>query len=93
MEYARPGGGGDVMSVKFELNRAGVRKMLQSSGVRKVCEGAANQALQTLGPGYGSDTRIGKNRVRVEVRPETAEAYYENQRHNTVLKAVRSVKP
>ena len=81
------------MSVRFELNRAGVRKMLQSSGARKVCEGAANQALQILGSGYASDTRIGKNRVRVEVRPETTEAYYENQRYNTILKAVRSVKP
>ena len=92
MEYAHSGGGSDVMAVKFELNRDGVRKLLQSSGARKVCEGAAHQALETLGPGYGSDTRIGKNRVVVEVSPQAPEAYYDNKRHNSVLKAVRSVK-
>jgi hypothetical protein len=80
------------MAVKFELNRAGVRKLLQSSGARKVCEDAAKQALQTLGDGYGSDARTGKNRVIVEVSPQTPKAHYENKRHNTVLKAVRSVK-
>ena len=80
------------MAVKFELNRSGVRKLLQYSGARKVCESVARQALETLGPGYGSDTRMGKNRVVVEVSPQAPKAYYENQRHNTVLKAVRSVK-
>lgn len=80
------------MSVKFELDRNGVRKLLQSSEARKVCEDAAKQALETLGPGYGSDTRTGKNRVIVEVSPQTPKAYYENKRHNTVLKAVRGVK-
>lgn len=78
--------------MKFELNRAGVRELLQSDGARDVCEDAARQALQTLDPGYVSDTRIGRNRVRVEVRPDTPKAYYQNKAHNTVLKAVRSVK-
>ena len=77
--------------MKFQLDREGVRQLLQSDEAREICEDAAKQALQALGPGYVSDTRIGKNRVRVEVRPETAEAYRENQRRNTVLKAVGGV--
>lgn len=92
MERAHSGGGGNVMAVKFELNRNGVRKLLQSDAAREICEDAAKQALQTLGDGYGFDTRIGKNRVRVEVHPETAAAYAENLRSNSVLKAVGSVK-
>lgn len=80
-----------MANFKFELNRDGVRELLQSPEARKVCENAARQALQTLGSGYASDTRIGKNRVRVEVRPETAAAYYENQRSNSILKAIGSV--
>ena len=91
MEYARSGGGGDVMAVKFQLDREGVRQLLQSDEAREICESAAKQALQTLGDGYGTDTRTGKNRVVVEISPQTSKAYYENKRHNTILKAVGSV--
>ena len=80
-----------MASVKFELNGVGVRQLLQSDEAREVCEDAAKQALQTLGDGYGSDTRTGKNRVIVEISPKTPKAYYENKRHNTMLKAVGSV--
>ena len=79
------------MAVKFELDSKGVRQLLQSAGAREICEDAAKQALQTLGDGYGSDTRTGKNRVIVEISPQTPRAYYENRRHNTILKAVGSV--
>ena len=79
------------MAVKFELDRKGVRQLLQSAEAREICEDAAKQALQTLGDGYGSDTRTGKNRVIVEISPETPKAYYENKRHNTILKAVGGV--
>ena len=79
------------MAVKFELNPKGVRSLLQSDEARKVCDDAAKQALQTLGNGYGSDTRTGKNRVIVEISPKTPKAHYENKRHNAILKAVGSV--
>ena len=80
-----------MASVKFQLDSKGVRRLLQSAEAREVCENAATQALQTLGDGYGSDARTGKNRVIVEISPKTPKAYYENKRHNTVLKAVRGV--
>lgn len=80
-----------MANVKFELDRKGVRQLLQSDEAREICEDAAKQALQTLGDGYGSDTRTGKNRVIVEIRPQTPKAYYENKRHNAILKAVGSV--
>ena len=79
------------MALKFELDPKGVRQLLQSDEAREVCEDAAKQALQTLGDGYGSDARTGKNRVIVEISPKTPKAYYENKRHNTVLKAVGGV--
>lgn len=79
------------MAVKFELDSKGVRQLLQSAEAREICEDAAKQALQTLGDGYGSDTRTGKNRVIVEISPQTPRAYYENRCHNTILKAVGGV--
>lgn len=77
---------------KFELDSNGVRQLLQSAEVRDVCERAAGQALRTLGSGYTTDTRTGRNRIRVEVRADTPEAKRENRKNNSVLKAVGGVK-
>ena len=77
---------------QFELNRAGVRELLQSPEARSLCEGLAKQALQSLGDGYSSDTRTGANRVCVEIHADTPRAYYSNRKHNRILKAVGSLK-
>ena len=81
-----------MSKVKFELNRAGVRELLRSPEMLKICHDAGEQALQRLGPGYQITSHTGKNRVNVSVGPATAEAYFDNLRNNSVLKAVGSVK-
>ena len=81
-----------MAQVRVQLNSAGVQALLKSPEVQKMCEGLAKQALQTLGDGYTSDTRMGGRRVRVEIRADTPHAYYSNRKHNHILKAVGRLK-
>ena len=50
---------------KFELNREGVRSLLKSDEMMKVCETYANNALSALGDGYEKSNHVGRNRVNV----------------------------
>lgn len=79
-------------NIRFELNRDGVRELLQSPEAAKLCETIALRALQTLGAGYGSDTRTGRHRVRVEISAKSPRAYFHNLKHNAILKAVGGAK-
>lgn len=74
--------------IKFELNRAGVRALLQSPEMMAVCEGKARAALSHLGAGYTVTTYVGRNRVNAEVATNSPEARQENLKNNTILKAV-----
>lgn len=73
---------------KFELNRQGVKELLQSSEMKSICSQAANQAAAAAGDGYEVSTMTGATRVNARVSPATAHAYYSNLRHNTLLKAL-----
>ena len=73
---------------KFELNRQGVRELLQSSEMRSICNEAANQVATNAGDGYEVSVVTGRNRVNARVSPANAEAYYKNLKHNTLLKAL-----
>lgn len=77
------------MSKGFELNRAGVRKLMLSAEMRSGLESIAGDILARLGDGYSTNTFQGKNRVNVEVMADTYEARRENMKNNTILKAVQ----
>ena len=49
-----------MSKVKFELNRAGVRELLRSPEMLKICHDAGEQALQRLVPGYQITSHTGK---------------------------------
>ena len=74
---------------KFELNRAGVRALMQSEEMQSVLKDKANNALNSLGEGYKSDTYIGKNRANAMVYADSFQAKRDNLKNNTILKAVR----
>lgn len=74
---------------KFVLNRAGVREILKSDGIYRVCEEHAEATRASAGPGYEVGTRNYPERTGVAVYPATADAYYDNLRHNTLLKALK----
>ena len=75
-------------NVEFKLNREGVRELLKSQEMMNICSDYANNAQGRLGEGYEVTTMTGKNRVNAEVRAVSYKARKENNRDNTILKAV-----
>lgn len=78
-----------MAKVKFELNRDGVRELMQSSAMMAICESYASRAVSSLGDGYKVSTYVGKSRVNAEVAAVTYKARKENSENNTILKAIR----
>lgn len=77
-----------MSKVKVELNRDGVRALLRSPEMVKICEKHANKALSRLGEGYEVTSMIGKNRCNASVAAVTQKARKENAENNTIMKAV-----
>lgn len=63
--------------------------VLKGDETKKAINDAANRALNACGEGYKAKPYDGKLRAGVVIAPETAEAYYDNLRNNTLLKAIR----
>lgn len=75
---------------KFELNRFGVRELLQSSEMLEICRKEANAIKEKAGDGYEvSVMSPGKTRVNASVEAKTVKARRDNAQNNTLLKAVR----
>lgn len=74
---------------KFVLNRPGVRSLMQSDEMQSILKNKANNALNSLGEGYKSDTYVGKNRANAMVYADTYQAKRDNLKYNSILKAVR----
>lgn len=76
-------------NVKVVLNRSAVRELLQSNAmeaaVKEVADGVSNRA----GDGYAVDTHVGKSRVNASVFPKTVKAKRDNQKNNTLLRALK----
>ena len=77
-----------MSKVKFELDRAGVRELLQSSAIAGVCLNYANGVRGRAGEGYEVTTYVGRNRVNASVHAATYEARKDNYDNNTLLKAL-----
>lgn len=78
-----------MSNVKFVLNRSGVRDLLKSDGIYQVCAQHAEMTRASAGPGYEVGQRNYPERTGAAVYPATADAYYDNLRHNTLLKALK----
>ena len=78
-----------MSSVKFELNRAGVRELLRSSEVQAVCRQHAQRIQASAGENYEVSDRNYPERSGAAVHPANAEGAFDNMRNNTLLKAVR----
>lgn len=76
-----------MSKVKFKLNRAGVRELMQSPEARSVVESYAHQIQGRAGNGYEVSTYVGKTRVNASVFAATPEALQDNYDNNTLLKA------
>lgn len=78
-----------MSKLKFELNKAGVRALMQSEEMQSILNEKASNAISKLGPGYEKDSHVGKNRANAMVYAETYQAKKDNLRNNSILKAVR----
>jgi len=77
-----------MSKVKFELNSAGVRELLQSAEMAGICKQYADQVRGRCGEGYTVDTYTGKTRVNASVHASTSAARKDNLNNNTLLKAL-----
>ena len=75
------------MSEFFELNSAGVRAILQSEEMSTIIQEAASKVANTAGIGYEANVQT-HNRVVGRVEAVTKAARRENQKSNTLLKAL-----
>lgn len=73
----------------FKLNYAGVGQLLKCEELCDGMQAIGNSVASKAGEGYAADTQVGKKRAHTFVRPVTKEAYYENLRGNTLLKALQ----
>lgn len=65
------------------------QNVLKGEEIKKALKDAGDRAVRAAGTGYKSKPFDGAKRAGVTVAPETAEAYYDNLRNNTLLKALR----
>lgn len=80
-----------MSSIKFELNRQGVRSLLRSDEAKNMCEEIANDIVSRCGDGYEVTTHVGKKRVNASVHAATKEAKRDNIENKTILKAAGKI--
>ena len=74
------------MRNKFILNRAGVAELMKSPEMTAILE--ANKIKNNAGKGYETSTVVGRNRTTVRVQAMTRGAVRDNNKNNTLLKAL-----
>ena len=78
--------------LKVKLNTGEVRKLLKSAETRSLCIDYANCIQASAGSGFEVEESRGRNRNGAVVVTRTEDAYFHNLKHNTLIKAVNSVK-
>ena len=76
-----------MSNLKFVLNTAGVRELMQSQEMIDVLTDYAGQVAANAGEGYS--VHIGPNRANVSVATDTDDAYFDNLDNNTLEKSMR----
>ena len=78
------------MSLKFTLDRAGVRELLNSPEIAADVRRRANQIASTAGKGWQAEsTRSAKgDRVAATVTAVTYEARRENNKNHTLMRSI-----
>lgn len=74
---------------KFKLNSKGVRELLKGQAMQNLLTEKASEIKNRAGDGYEQDVKVGKNRANAKVYPDSAESYFKNLKHNTLLKAIK----
>lgn len=80
-----------MSSIKFVLNRSGVRELLKSAEMNSIIQEYANDAYNRLPSidGYEVERRDTSQRVRYVVFANDWPALADNLKNNTILKVIR----
>ncbi|ERK57826.1 hypothetical protein HMPREF1983_00929 [Gemella bergeri ATCC 700627] len=77
------------MSRKFVLNSRGVAELMRSQEMIEILKEKAKTVQEKAGQGYETNVFVGKNRANVSVKTKTRKAARDNNKNNTLLKALR----
>ena len=77
------------MSRKFRLNRAGVAELMKSPEMVALLKEKAKAIQERAGNGYETSTFTGKNRANISIKTKSRKAIRDNNKNNTLLKALR----
>lgn len=78
-----------MSNFKFKLNRSGVSELMKSAEMQAVLTDKASAIRNRCGRGYEQDIYVGKNRANAMVSAASWRARKDNEKNNTLLKAVR----
>lgn len=78
-----------MSKIKLELNSEGVREMLKWDETRAVCMEHANRVRNNCGNGYVVQSRTYRERSGAAVFADTPEAYRDNLKNETLLRALK----
>lgn len=74
--------------VQVKLNSKGVRALLQSNEMRNVCAQRAQNAVAHLGPGYETNTYVGKTRANAGIHAKSRQARSDALKNGSIWRAV-----
>lgn len=77
-----------MANVEVKLNPAGVRELLKSAEINRVCREQADAIQTRAGDGFEVEPRNYPERSGYAVKAADAHAYYSNQKHNTLIRAI-----
>lgn len=77
-----------MSKVVIELNSDGIRELLKDDGIAEICRQQAEEVASKAGEGYGVESRSYAERSGYAVVAQTKEAYKDNLKNNTLLKAL-----
>lgn len=77
------------MSSKFVLNYNGVAELMKSPAMVDFLREKAKSIQDKAGDGYEISSFVGKNRANVSVKTKSRKAIRDNNKNNTLLKAMR----
>lgn len=76
------------MSLKIELDSAGIQALLKSQEIMETLQEQADSIRAQLGDQYQTSQRVGKTRANVSVYTEDPDALRDNAQNNTMLKSM-----
>ena len=76
-----------MANVRVELNLAGINELMKSQPIQDALHEAGQAVVQAAGEGFESSGHLASYVAIENVYPVTADAYYDELAHNTLLKA------